>query len=52
MTRRDIDFHPQQAITRGFVQMSSLLSLTLGPNVGVIWNGIGTGKPEPLPDSG
>ena len=52
MMMSKILFAPHVEIARGFAQMSALMATTLGPNRGVIWNRIGSGKPERLTDSG
>jgi chaperonin GroEL len=52
MSARKLVFQPQAQIATGFAHMAALMAATLGPNRGVIWNAIGTGKPEALTDSG
>ena len=49
---KHVIFQPQSGIARGFTQMAALMAATLGPQRGVIWNAVGTGKPEALTDSG
>lgn len=52
MSKSRLIFAPHAPIARGFSQMGSLMSAVLGPEQGVIWNAIGTGKPESLTDAG
>ncbi len=52
MTKTRLNFAPHEPLARGFSQMGCLMSTVLGPQQGVIWNAVGTGKPESLTDAG